>query len=233
MKKSTLTIFFTLVFTSVFADGQNLDGLVWYVLGYALLFFVAPLLILTILSLRNHFRPGKGLLGIALGLLLVISIVDIYFFVRFKDVASNQRAGVAYILGLVFFITVVATNILLLYFGYRKSQSGVLEIEISERALIEKSNSKIDLLAVLALAFWFVSDIASYVLQKTIDNWSQSPAMYFQIVSSIIFAFIPIIFALVVRNNTLRLIAIVIGSILTIFMLYQNFVWFLTEFNQS
>ena len=61
MKKSLFITLFSLNILPALADGHNLDGLVYYYLGIAVLFFGLPFLILTVLSLRNYFRPGKTL----------------------------------------------------------------------------------------------------------------------------------------------------------------------------
>jgi hypothetical protein len=233
MKKSAFTIILTLLVSSVFADGHNLAGLILYFLGYALVFFVAPLLILTILSVRYYFHPRKILFSIGLALLILICLVDSYFSIRFADEASHQRAGVAYLAGLAFFIAVIAANILLLYLGYRKSHSEIVIQESSEIVPKNSRYSTIELLVVLALGYWLVSNVTIFLMEKTIDNWYVSPAKYFLIGSNLIFSCVPVVFALVIRDKSLRIVAIIVSSLLTLFMLYRNIDWLIEELTKG
>jgi hypothetical protein len=100
----------------------------------------------------------------------------------------------------------------------------------SQQALRQSSsNNTIDIFVFLSIAYWFTVNLANFVIQKVVDDWYDTPAKYFQIGTNIIFAAIPIVFAISVRNRTLKIIAIILGALLSIYILYSNIDWLIRE----
>lgn len=91
------------------------------------------------------------------------------------------------------------------------------------------ANNTIDIFVFLSIAYWFAVSLANFVITKVVDNWYNTPAKYFQIGTNIIFAVIPIVFALSVRNKTLKIIAIILSALLAIYVLYSNIDWLVRE----
>jgi|GEM_PF-1412493 hypothetical protein len=91
------------------------------------------------------------------------------------------------------------------------------------------SNNTIDIFVFLSIAYWFAVNLANFLIQKIVDDWYDTPAKYFQIGTNIIFSAIPIIFAISVRNKTLKVIAIILGALLSIYILYNNIDWLIRE----
>jgi len=91
------------------------------------------------------------------------------------------------------------------------------------------SNNTIDIFVFLSIAYWFAVDLANFVIQKVVDYWYYTPAKYFQIGTNIVFAAIPIVFAISVRNRTLKIIAIILVALLSIYILYNNIDWLISE----
>jgi hypothetical protein len=91
------------------------------------------------------------------------------------------------------------------------------------------TNSTIDIFVFLAIVYWFSIVVIMFVIRQLIPNSYNTPWKYFQIFSNLIFAFVPIVFALSVRNKTLKIISIVFGTILSIYFLYSNIDWLIRE----
>lgn len=91
------------------------------------------------------------------------------------------------------------------------------------------SNNTIDIFVFLSIAYWLTVSLADFVIHKVVDDWYDTPAKYFQIGTNIIFAVIPIVFAISVKNRTLKIIAIIMGALLSIYILYINIDWLIRE----
>jgi len=81
---------------------------------------------------------------------------------------------------------------------------------------------KIDVFLFITIIFWFFSDFSMFIISKLVPNWYNTPAKYYQITINIIFSLIPIIFALSIRDKVLRIIALILGGITSIYILYIN-----------
>ena len=101
----------------------------------------------------------------------------------------------------------------------------------SQQTQQTSSNNTIDIFVFLSIAYWFAVNLANFVIQKVVDDWYwyDTPAKYFQIGTNIIFAAIPIVFAISVRNRTLKIIAIILGALLSVDILYNNIDWLIRE----
>jgi hypothetical protein len=92
------------------------------------------------------------------------------------------------------------------------------------------TNNAIDIFVFLSIAYWFISNLAYFIIEKVIDDWwSNDLVTYFRIGTNIVFAAIPIVFALSVRNKTLKVIAIILAALLCIDKLYSNIDWLIRE----
>lgn len=84
----------------------------------------------------------------------------------------------------------------------------------------------IDIFVFLAIAYWFIIHLVNFVIKNVFDNWWKNDFVtYFQAGTSIVFAAIPVVFALSVKNKTLKIIAIVLSALLSVNMLYGNIDW--------
>jgi len=92
------------------------------------------------------------------------------------------------------------------------------------------SNNMIDIFVFLSIAYWFASNLANFIIEKVVDDWWDNELItYFRIGTNLIFAVIPIVFALSVKNKTLKIIALILGALLSIYILYNNIDWLIRE----
>ncbi len=82
-----------------------------------------------------------------------------------------------------------------------------------------------ELLLIGVLAFWLVESMVHWIMTiLSIDAWF-GPGRIVSGFVSVLFAFIPILIAICIRQSHLKIIAIIIGSILTISMLSKQVYW--------
>jgi len=94
------------------------------------------------------------------------------------------------------------------------------------------SNSVIDIFVLLSIAYWFVTNLAFFITSEVVDGWySNKIITYFRIGTSLVFSALPIVFALSVKNKRMKIIALILGALLSIFMLYTNIDWLIRELN--
>src|SRR5690606_6333446 len=93
----------------------------------------------------------------------------------------------------------------------------------------EKTKNALDILVFISIAYWFVVNSVNFLIQKLVEGWYNTPMIYFQVGSNIIFAVIPIIIALSVRNKNLQIIAIILSALISINILYTNLDWLYRE----
>lgn len=94
------------------------------------------------------------------------------------------------------------------------------------------SSSIIDIFVFLSIAYWFVINLANFIIPKVLDDWWDNELFtYFRIGANLIFAVIPIVFALTVKNKTLKIITLILGALLSILILYDNIDWLILELN--
>ena len=107
-----------------------------------------------------------------------------------------------------------------------------LSVQNIESGQLESPKGQIDMIDILvfvSVAYWTAVSYANLVIQKVDQNWYDKPIKYLVIVNNIIFAVVPIIFALSVKNKTLKMIAILLGALLSLYMLYSNVGWLMRE----
>ncbi|MCW0483447.1 DUF4339 domain-containing protein [Gaoshiqia sediminis] len=91
-------------------------------------------------------------------------------------------------------------------------------------------NSVIDIFLFLAIAYWFATNLITFIIEKVVDDWWDNELVtYFRIGTNIIFAAVPIVFALSVKNKILKIIALILGALLSIYFLYSNIDWLIRE----
>lgn len=94
------------------------------------------------------------------------------------------------------------------------------------------SNSVIDIFVLLSIVYWFAIELAIFIIRKVVDDWWNNEFFtYFRIGTSVIFAAIPIVFALSIKSERLKIIALIFGSLLSIYFLYSNIDWLIQELN--
>lgn len=94
------------------------------------------------------------------------------------------------------------------------------------------SNSVIDIFVLLSIAYWFATNLANFIIEKVVDEWySNDIVTYFRIGTNIVFAALPIVFALSVKNKGMKIIALILGALISIYFLYTNIDWLIRELN--
>lgn len=97
--------------------------------------------------------------------------------------------------------------------------------EVSATRDESKSTSGRDLLLFVALAYWFFTNVVSMIQQQFVDNWYEAPWVYVQIGMNLLFGFIPIVIAISVKNQALKIVAIIMAILIVLHLIYQNFDW--------
>ena len=95
--------------------------------------------------------------------------------------------------------------------------------------IVSRSNS-MDTYVFLALAYWFITSLINLVIRTTIDDWFDSPAKFIQIGTNLIFAVVPLVIALSIKDRALKTPAIIFGVLLSLYILYNNLDWLIREF---
>ena len=92
------------------------------------------------------------------------------------------------------------------------------------------SNNVIDIFVFLSIAYWFATNLANFIIEKVVDDWYDNELItYFRIGTNIIFAAVPIVFSLSVKGKTLKIIALILAALLSIYFLYSNIDWLIRE----
>jgi len=92
------------------------------------------------------------------------------------------------------------------------------------------SNNVIDIFVFLSIAYWFATNLANLIIEKVVDDWYDNELItYFRIGTNIIFAAVPIVFSLSVKGKTLKIIALILAALLSIYFLYSNIDWLIRE----
>jgi hypothetical protein len=94
--------------------------------------------------------------------------------------------------------------------------------ELNIALVPQNMKTNMDIFIFIAIAFWFFNLLVMFVIQKLVDKWYEPPVRYIQIGLNIIFVALPIIFALSIKDKSLKKIALVLGAIISIYMLYNN-----------
>lgn len=105
----------------------------------------------------------------------------------------------------------------------------VPDVEGTNLTSNQQTNNTVEILVFISIVYWFTMNFANFIIQTFVDNWYDSPAKFFQIGSNIVFAIVPIIFALSVRNKNLKIIAIILSALLSALILYGNIEWLIQE----
>ena len=87
------------------------------------------------------------------------------------------------------------------------------------------TNNALDILVLISISYWFIANLLTFTLQKTITHWNNRPVKYFQFCLDLIFGVIPILFALSIRNRGIKIVGLIIASIVSIYIIYCNIDW--------
>lgn len=93
---------------------------------------------------------------------------------------------------------------------------------------IPKANEKrvIDVFIFISLAYWAFMDMTNLLIEKLINNWySMEIISFLQIAINIVFAIIPIVFAISIKNKALKTTAIIIAAFISVYILFENINW--------
>jgi hypothetical protein len=87
------------------------------------------------------------------------------------------------------------------------------------------TNTLIDVFVFSAIAYWFAVTLFNFLITNLTDHWYGGIAMYVSIGTNLIFAVIPVLFAISVRNKTLKLMAIIFSALISAEIIYSNITW--------
>ena len=101
------------------------------------------------------------------------------------------------------------------------------DVNYSQMPISEHSRvSTLDIVVFISIVFWFITNFADFIISRVVDDWwSYNIFKYVRIVPQIVLSAIPFVLALSVKNKTLRIGAIIIGTLLSIKLLYDNINW--------
>lgn len=92
------------------------------------------------------------------------------------------------------------------------------------------SSGVIDILVFLSIAYWLATNLANFIIQEFVDDWwNYEFITFFQIGSNIIFAIVPIVFALSVKGKALKITTLILATLLSLYILYTNIEWMIRE----
>ena len=88
-------------------------------------------------------------------------------------------------------------------------------------------NKKSDEIILIVIIYMLFSVLASALLRTLIHNWFEPPGKYIQVAMNIIWGFMPFLLGVAIRNKTLRIVGMILGSLYTIYIIYNNIQWLL------
>lgn len=91
----------------------------------------------------------------------------------------------------------------------------------------QKTSNPVDVLVVIAVIFWFLTATGMFTLRDLVPNWYETPLRFLQTGTDLIIGLIPVLLALTIRNKNLKVIALIFGIFLSIFLIYRNLYWLL------
>lgn len=109
------TALFLLYCPAIYADGHNLDGMIIYVLGAAVLVYGLPALLLFILSYIYSRRGNKSVRRIAVIIWCLLLVKYAFLAYTYNEYAAYKRAGILYYFLLMFSIGVLFLNAMLIF----------------------------------------------------------------------------------------------------------------------
>jgi len=94
------------------------------------------------------------------------------------------------------------------------------------------SNNVTDIYVFIAIAYWFITNLTYFIVENVVDQWWENDLYtYFRIGSNILYAILPTIFTLSIKNKQLKIVAIGLSIILALRILYSNFEWLINIMN--
>jgi len=100
-------------------------------------------------------------------------------------------------------------------------------------ALANNNRSTIDVLVLISMIYWFSMNLIDFLLTEFVDNWYDGPIKYIRFVLNCFWFLMPLILPLAITNKTLRTIGLIVGSILCMYLIYNNLVWIIADLKKS
>lgn len=94
----------------------------------------------------------------------------------------------------------------------------------TEEAAYSKNSDAIILIVIIYMLF---TVLVGVLLRALIRDWYQPPGRYFQIAMNIIWGFIPVLLGVAIRNKTMKIVGIILGSLYAVYIIYNNIQWLL------
>jgi GYF domain 2 len=89
--------------------------------------------------------------------------------------------------------------------------------------------NNIDIFVFIAIVYWFLVNLVNFIIEKAVDDWwSNDTISYIKIGMNIFYAAIPIIFAISINNKILKIIAVILSALYSIYILYSNIDWLMS-----
>jgi|WetSurMetagenome_2_1015567.scaffolds.fasta_scaffold82639_1 hypothetical protein len=99
-------------------------------------------------------------------------------------------------------------------------------------ALIQKESRTKDLMVVLVLGFMLLGGVVMFAFQKIVHEWYRPPLYYITAAYNLIYALLPVIISLSIRNKNLKAIGLVISIILALFNIGTTVTYMITFLNR-
>ncbi len=84
-----------------------------------------------------------------------------------------------------------------------------------------------DILVLVGLFYWFFTNIITFAVRYFIPDWWDSPWVFFNIGTNILFAAIPFIMAICIKDKVIKIFGFVLAGLLAIYFLFSNIEWLL------
>lgn len=84
------------------------------------------------------------------------------------------------------------------------------------------SNNTIDMFVFLSIFYWFITDLANYLTRNVGDYWYYSHVKYLLTGMNMIFALIPVVITLSIRNKKMRITAIIFSICICLYRFYST-----------
>lgn len=114
---------------------------------------------------------------------------------------------------------------------YYYSEDGQSFKPVSEQEQFQLSGAgqsgvkTIDILVLVGLIYWLITNVISLAVRNFIPDWWDSPWVFFNISTNILFAAIPFIMAICIKNQVIKIFGFVVAGLLAIYFLYNNIDW--------
>lgn len=95
------------------------------------------------------------------------------------------------------------------------------------RAPDSNKSGNMDTLLFISILAWAFISISNTLLQYFVPDWYNSPVKYYTILTNLIYAAFPIIFALSIKNKSYKTIALIAAIFIALHNIFGNVRWLL------